>query len=47
MRQEGSHIRARCGICMTTVAAHGGDIPKGTLAKIKRDLKACLGEEWL
>lgn len=47
VRQKGSHTIVRCGTCQTTVAMHGGDIPRGTLAAIKRDLTPCLGERWL
>ena len=48
VRQEGSHVRVRCGNCDTTVAVHAGEtIPAGTLGKIKRDLAPCLGKGWL
>lgn len=47
VRQSGSHAIVRCGTCQTVVPIHRGDIPKGTLASIKRDLKPCLGEDWL
>ena len=45
--QTGSHLKIKCGDCQTTLAIHGGDIPKGTLAAIKRQLAPCLGEDWL
>jgi predicted RNA binding protein YcfA (HicA-like mRNA interferase family) len=47
VRQSSSHLIIRCGDCQTTVPVHGGDIPKGTLASIKRHLAPCLGENWL
>lgn len=47
IRQTGSHLIVRCGNCTTTVAIHGRDIPKGTLAAIKRQLAPCLGKDWL
>lgn len=47
LRQKGSHVIVRCGSCNTTVPMHGGDIPRGTLGAIVRDLKPCLGERWL
>ncbi|MGH8991481.1 MAG: type II toxin-antitoxin system HicA family toxin [Acidimicrobiia bacterium] len=47
MRQTGSHLIVRCGECQTTLPIHHGDIPKGTLAAIKRHLAPCLGEDWL
>jgi predicted RNA binding protein YcfA (HicA-like mRNA interferase family) len=48
VRRKGSHVRARCGKCSTTVPSHRGeDIGTGLLAKIERDLAPCLGEGWL
>lgn len=47
VRQTGSHLIIRCGTCQTTIPVHSGDIPKGTLASIKRHLAPCLGEDWL
>lgn len=48
LRQRGSHLRVRCGMCFTTVPIHKGeDVPKGTLRSIERDLEACLGSGWL
>lgn len=47
-RQSGSHAIARTpGGCQTVVPIHKGDIPKGTLAAIRRQLAPCLGEDWL
>ena len=47
-RRRGSHHRVECpGGCKTTVPVHGGDIPKGTLRAIERDLEPCLGPKWL
>jgi len=47
VRQSGSHLIVRCGTCQTVVPVHGGDLPKGLLRAIDRDLAPCLGEEWL
>lgn len=47
VNQEGSHLKVRCGTCQTTIVIHSGDIPKGTLASIRRHLAPCLGEDWL
>jgi predicted RNA binding protein YcfA (HicA-like mRNA interferase family) len=44
---RGSHRLYRVGGCTTVVPMHKGDIPKGTLRKIERDLEPCLGEKWL
>ncbi|MDP9148962.1 MAG: type II toxin-antitoxin system HicA family toxin [Myxococcota bacterium] len=45
----GSHKRfvSACGQCATTVAVHGGDIPKGTLRAIERAMEPCYGKGWL
>jgi predicted RNA binding protein YcfA (HicA-like mRNA interferase family) len=48
IRQKGSHVRVQCGKCFTTIPVHKGEeLGKGLLAKIERDLEACLGEGWL
>ena len=48
VRQRGSHVRVRCGKCMTTVPVHAGeDLGPGLLSQIERDLEPCLGEKWL
>jgi predicted RNA binding protein YcfA (HicA-like mRNA interferase family) len=47
VRQTGSHLIVRCGSCQATVPIHHGDIPRGTLAAIRRHLAPCLGEDWL
>lgn len=48
VRQRGSHVRVRCGQCMTTVPVHSGEsLPVGTLRQIERDLEPCLGKGWL
>lgn len=49
VRQKGSHklFRSACGKCTTTVAVHPGDIKKGTLHGIEKDMEPCLGEKWL
>jgi predicted RNA binding protein YcfA (HicA-like mRNA interferase family) len=49
VRQVGSHKRfvSACGRCATTVAMHSGDIPKGTLRAIERDMETCYGKGWL
>jgi len=48
VRQRGSHLVIRCGICQTVVPVHRGeDIPRGTLKGIERDLEGCLGKGWL
>jgi len=48
VRQKGSHVRVRCGICQTTIPVHvGQDLGRGLLAAIARDLAPCLGEGWL
>ena len=46
--RESSHIKVRCGECVTTVPDHKGeDIKKGTLHAIQRQLERCLGKGWL
>jgi predicted RNA binding protein YcfA (HicA-like mRNA interferase family) len=48
VRQEGSHVRVRCGRCHTTVPVHAGeDLGEGLLKAIERDLTPRLGKGWL
>lgn len=48
IRQRSSHIRVRCGTCLTTVPVHAGeDLGPGLLRQIERDLEPCLGKGWL
>ena len=48
VRRHGSHVRVRCGACMTTVPVHAGeDLGPGLLRAIERDLEPCLGKGWL
>jgi predicted RNA binding protein YcfA (HicA-like mRNA interferase family) len=49
LRQKGSHkfIVSPCGKCVTTVTDHPGDMRKGTLHKIEKDMAPCLGNNWL
>lgn len=49
VRQKGSHkfFRSPCGKCVTTVSDHTGDIKKGTLGGIRKDMEPCLGRNWL
>ncbi|MCC7078408.1 MAG: type II toxin-antitoxin system HicA family toxin [Acidimicrobiia bacterium] len=52
LRQSGSHAIVRCDCgefsCQTTVPIHKGrDLPRGTLAAIRRDLAMCLGQGWI
>ncbi len=44
---RGSHRLYRVDNCTTVVPMHRGDLPKGTLRKIERDLEPCLGKKWL
>jgi predicted RNA binding protein YcfA (HicA-like mRNA interferase family) len=44
---RGSHRLYRVGECTTVVPMRTGDLPKGTLRKIERDLEPCLGKKWL
>jgi len=47
VRQKGSHVRIKCGMCNTTVPVHAGeDLGKGLLKQIERDLDSCLGTGW-
>lgn len=49
--QRGSHLKFECNCnsnrCQTSVPMHPGDIKKGTLHKIERELEPCLGKGWL
>lgn len=48
VRRRGSHVRVKCGDCMTTVPVHAGeDLGPGLLRGIERDLEPCLGKGWL
>lgn len=49
LRQSGSHkfFESPCGKCRTPVADHPGDIPSGTLHRIRKDMAPCLGPDWL
>jgi predicted RNA binding protein YcfA (HicA-like mRNA interferase family) len=48
VRQKGSHVRVRCGVCFTTVPVHAGeDLGPGLLRSIERSLEPCLGKGWL
>lgn len=48
VRRRGSHVRVRCGECVTTVPVHTGeDLGPGLLRAIERDLEPCLGKGWL
>lgn len=47
VRQSGSHLIVRCGTCRSVVPIHSGDIPKGLLRAIDRDLAPCPGKDWL
>jgi len=45
VRRRGSHVRVRCGNCVTTVPVHAGeDLGVGLLKVIERDLEECLGK---
>ena len=45
---KGSHVRWRCGKCLTTIPVHRGEeLGPGLLAKIERDLEPCLGKDWI
>jgi predicted RNA binding protein YcfA (HicA-like mRNA interferase family) len=47
-RQKGSHVRIRCGTCLSTVPVHAGEeLGPGLLRAIERDLEPCLGKGWL
>jgi len=48
IRQKGSHAFYKCGSCSTIVPVHNSkDVKVGTLKAIKKDLKGCLGDDWL
>ena len=49
VRQVGSHARyvSACGRCATTVPMHKGDIARGTLHAIEKDMEPCYGKGWL
>lgn len=47
VRQKGSHLVVRCGVCQTVIPVHAGDIAPGTLRDIVEKLTPCLGEGWL
>lgn len=48
VRQKGSHVRMRCGICDTTIPVHSNQsLGPGLLRSIERDLEPCLGKGWL
>jgi predicted RNA binding protein YcfA (HicA-like mRNA interferase family) len=47
VRQSGSHVIVRCWSCQTVVAMHPGDISKGTLKAIEKQLEPCLGKGWM
>lgn len=51
LRQKGSHRFYSAtvnGVTATTIVPqHSGDIPKGLLSKIQRDLEAAFGKGWL
>jgi hypothetical protein len=48
VRQKGSHLTIRCGICQSVVPVHAGeDLKQGTLRSIERSLEPCLGKGWL
>ena len=51
LRQVGSHrfysVTANGVTAQTTVAQHTGDMPKGILHKIQKDLEPALGKGWL
>jgi predicted RNA binding protein YcfA (HicA-like mRNA interferase family) len=48
VRRRGSHVRVRCGHCLTTVPVHAGEgLGPGLLRAIERDLEPCLGKGWL
>lgn len=48
VRRRGSHVRVRCGDCVTTVPVHvGEDLGPRLLHAIERDLEPCLGKGWL
>jgi predicted RNA binding protein YcfA (HicA-like mRNA interferase family) len=44
---KGSHRVYSFGECTTVVPMHSGDMPKGTLRAIERQMEPCLGRKWL
>jgi predicted RNA binding protein YcfA (HicA-like mRNA interferase family) len=49
LRQKGSHARfeCACGKYKTTVPMHTGDLGRGLLGGIEKDLEPCFGKKWL
>jgi predicted RNA binding protein YcfA (HicA-like mRNA interferase family) len=51
VRQKGSHrvyrVNRGTWVIMVVVPQHSGDVPRGTLRSIERDLEPMLGERWL
>ena len=49
LRQKGSHARFQCacGGNKTTVPVHSGDLGRGLLGAIEKDLEPCFGKKWL
>ena len=49
LRQNGSHARyaCACGQNKTTVPTHPGDLGRGLLKAIEKDLEPCFGAKWL
>lgn len=47
IRQKGSHATWVAGNCKATVAAHTGDVPKGTVAAIIKAFEPEFGKGWL
>ena len=48
VRQKGSHIRVKCGQCLTVVPYHPGEeLGIGLLKAILKDLEPCLGKDWM
>ena len=48
LRQSGSHVIVKCGVCQTTVPIHKGkDLPSGTLRQIEKHIEPCLGKGWM
>jgi predicted RNA binding protein YcfA (HicA-like mRNA interferase family) len=49
LRQKGSHMRFQCacGQNKTTVPVHTGDLGRGLLGAIEKDLEPCFGRKWL
>ncbi|MBK6461906.1 MAG: type II toxin-antitoxin system HicA family toxin [Myxococcales bacterium] len=49
LRQKGSHARyeCACGTNKTTVPIHPGELGRGLLGAIEKDLEPCFGKRWL